>query len=368
MEDFHALSIDEPLNLASRVTVAEAMAFIENFIINIDYEERTAQIRYGHRSTGRYYRVTATSFEVNEDPTRTWLQRLVDLFPWATLEEPEGELRGQLLGTSGRVDGLQGCDVGKAAGVEGGHSSIVDDRALVVWHPNGFLGDLEKLPKELRFEVYKHALPRTFWQCYHTKLSGITLLGMTHSSRPPTILTLSKAIREEALNSAYCGRRLEIIIGTEVIAFNFPLLSGLQAGQTLNITQARLPKSAELFIGIQIPSPRSSIDEVVRDNVKGLVALLNSVALNQTLPPIRVSFKTNQETSSGQYYASDFEALLGPLADLKLGKRDPDVKVKKPLVIDRLPPYSSSDGRDVFCERIEQSVRGPVLRFRRSSL
>lgn len=252
--------------------------------------------------------------------------------------------------------------------VDGGHSSIVDERALVVWRPNGFLGDLGKLPKELRSEVYKHAVPRTFGQCYHTKLPSITLLGMTHSSRLREILNVSKAVREEVLDSAYCGRRLEVIIGTEVIAFNFPLLATLRAGQILDNTQATLPKSAELFLGVQVPSPRSSVDtSAVGVNIGRIVALLNTIALNQTLPPMRVSFKTNQETSSLQYYPSDFEALLSPLADLKLGKRDPIFKSKTPLAIDRLPPYSSSDGRDGFCDWIEQSVRGLVPRCRRLS-
>lgn len=157
-----------------------------------------------------------------------------------------------------------------------------------------------------------------------------------------------------------------------MIAFDFPLRHILQAGQTLDSTQARLPKSAELFIDIQIPSPRTPVDtSAVRDNVGRVVALLNSIALNQSLPPIRVSFKTNQETSSLQYYASDFRTSLGPLADLELGGRDlelgggnPGTKAKQPLVIDRLPPYSSSEGRDGFCKSIERSAAEPILWLR----
>ena len=152
-----------------------------------------------------------------------------------------------------------------------------------------------------------------------------------------------------------------ITIGTEVIAFNFPLLPSLQAGQTLDSTQARLPKSAELFIGIQVTSSRSWLDADVRDNVASVVALLNNIALNQTLPPIYVSFRTNEETSSMQYYASDFETLLGPLEDLRIGRINPETEAKRPLVIDRLPPYSSSDGRDGFCDGIERSVSNPLV-------
>lgn len=369
MEDFHALSINKPLNLASRVTATEAQAFIRDFIITVDYEERTAQIQYCHRNTQRNYRVTATLFEANKDPTRDWLQSLVDLFPWATLEEDEEELSGRLLGLSGRVDGLQGCDLGKDVDMIGSRSpKAADDLALVSCHPNGGFGELGKLPKELRCEVYKYAFPHTFWQCYHTKRSGIALLGMTHSSRLPAILNASKVIREEALESAYSDRNLSIIIGTEVIAFNFPLLPSLQAGQSLDGTRARLLKSTELFVGVQIPSPRSPVDAaMVRDNIGRIVALLNNIAPNQTPPPIRVSFKTNQETRNLQYYTSDFGAVLRPLAGLRTGERSPDIKPKKPLVIDRLPPYDSGDDRDRFCDGIERSIRGPVQRLRRFS-
>jgi hypothetical protein len=365
MAQSHTLNIDSHVNLASRSTVAEADAFMKQFNFSMDASKsavqdgKSAQVPYFHRTTQRWYRASATLAELQAVElvcfTRNWLQALTDLFPWATLElEGQEELKGRLLGTSGRIDGLQKCDIGGAADVEGDRSSSKDDcLALVLWHPNGAFGDLTKLPKELRYELYKHAVSRTFWQCYHTRLPGITLLDFTHSSRPPTILSVSKAIREEALDSAYCDRRLEVIIGTEVIAFNFPLLLTLQAGQTLDNTQARLPRSGELSIGIQVPSPRSSIDEVVRDNIERLVVLLNSIALNQSLPPIRASSKTNQETGSTQYYDSDFNALLGPLADLRLCKRDPDGKAKKPLVIDRVPPYSSNDGRNRFREGIE---------------
>lgn len=162
------------------------------------------QIRYFHRRTQRSHRVTASASEMEEDPTRDWSQQLTDLFPWATEEDEEGgkELSGRLLGDSGRVDGLKGCFMSTVVYVEIGRAPMVDDRALVLCRPNGPLGILGKLPKELRDEVYKHAFPRTFWQCYHTKRPGITLLGMSHSSRLPGILDVSKTVRQEALESA----------------------------------------------------------------------------------------------------------------------------------------------------------------------
>ena len=131
------------------------------------------------------------------------------------MEEQEEELSGRLLGFSGRVDGLQGCDLGGKANMLGNRSPKTDDLALVLCHPSGPFGDLGKLPKELRYEVCTYAFPLTFWQCYHTKRPGITLLGMTHFSRLPGIFNASKAIREEVLESMYCDRSLSVIIGIE---------------------------------------------------------------------------------------------------------------------------------------------------------
>lgn len=69
-----------------------------------------------------------------------------------------------------------------------------------------------------------------------------------------------------------------------------------------------------------------------------------------------------------QYYASDFGAFLGPMAGLKIGKRDPEIKAQKPLVIHRLPPYSSSDGRGGFCDGIGRSVYNSAVRPWQTSL
>ena len=165
MEDAHALSIDNHVNLASRASVAEADAFMRPFNLSIESKsDGSVQILYFHRGTGRYYRVIATHLEIKEDPTRDWLQQLTDLFPWTTEEEEEGkeQLSGRLLGDSGRVDGLQGCDVSRALDTESGRSPKVDDLALMLCHPNGPFGTLGKLPNELRDELYKDAYPRTF--------------------------------------------------------------------------------------------------------------------------------------------------------------------------------------------------------------
>ena len=220
MEDAHStLSIDSHVKLASRSTVAEASAFMQPFNLTIETEfksDRPVQIRYFHRRTQRSRRVTASSIEMEDDPARSWSQQLTGLFPRAMLE--------------GKKLVWSFCD-----------SAKVDDQALVLCPPNGPFGNLDKLPRELRDEIYRHAFPRTFWQCYHTKLPGITLLDVTHSSTLPVLLDVSQAVREEVLESVFCDTSLAVVIGTEVITFNFPLHPPLLAGQTLDDTQVRLP-------------------------------------------------------------------------------------------------------------------------------
>lgn len=352
-------------NSASRATFLEARRVLQPYNVHMDFGRDATHdrppviIRYLHRRTRRYCRAFAAWSGWHEDATRTDQQKLADFLNWATPEERD--LSGPLLGCSGRVDGLQGCDVDKIANTEGDRSPSRDNLSLVLWHPNGPLGTLGKLPKELRCEVYKHAFPHTFWQCYHTKRDGFTLLDISHSSRLPALFNTSKAIREEVLESAHCDTRPEIIVGTDVVALNLPLLIGMQAGQTLDGNRAKLPASKELFVGIQVPSPPGVCDTVaLRVNVGKVVDLINVIAANGRVPPIRVSFKTNQETSSLQYYGSDFEIFMGPLSKLRITRRDSDMKPRQPLVIDRLPPYSSSDRRNDTCDTIELAVRDPL--------
>ena len=96
MAESHTLTIYNHVNLASRPTVTEADAFMKPFNLSMNAEKsviedgKSAQIRYFHRATRRWYRANATLAEINEDPTRNWLQALTDLFPWAILEQ-EGE-------------------------------------------------------------------------------------------------------------------------------------------------------------------------------------------------------------------------------------------------------------------------------------
>lgn len=244
MADNHNVSHARVVILASRATPAEALAHMDQFNYEmknmgkrVGKEDSIFRLRFFHRATGRWYRAFAGDSELNNDSTRNFPQVMTDIFKWATLEEEE--LSGRLLGRSGRIDGLQGCDIGKAVVVDDEQPAALNELALVLWNPDS-LGAMGKIPKELRCEIYQHAFPRTFWQCYHTKRDGLTLLDTKHSSRLPGIFNVSKTIRKEVFDSAYGGRALEIVIGAEVIAVNFPLLAGILAGQVVDGTQAKI--------------------------------------------------------------------------------------------------------------------------------
>jgi hypothetical protein len=123
--------------------------------------------------------------------------------------------------------------------------------------------------------------------------SGLSLLGISHTNPLPVVFALSAVIRNEVLDSVYREMATKIIIGGEVVAFNFPLNAGLRPCEPVDAARAEVPLSKELFIGIQVPSPRNAVDaDAVRSNVEEVVELLSS--MNHPLPPIRVSFTPTQ--------------------------------------------------------------------------
>lgn len=264
--------------------------------------------------------------------------------------------RGPILGESARVDGLQKRNL-----VEDDRDLVRgearDKLALIVAgqdraHYDG-LGTLAALPLEVRCKIYGLVFP--FWQCYHTKGDGLRLLGISHSNSLPAIFALSKAIRSEVLDCFYRERATKIIIGTKVVTANFLLNAGLQPGQSVVATHAKVPPSRELFIGIQVESPRTAPYAArVRRNVERVVKLLSS--MNHPLPLIRVSFHTNLDTRGRQwmYYHEDFEFYMGPLRELRLPMYDHKLKPRQLLTIDRLG--LSHDNRDETCDKIERAV------------
>jgi hypothetical protein len=263
---------------------------------------------------------------------------------------PDIEMEGPVLGESLRIDGLQGYDLAKETSdlVERESSDQValiaaeKKRALTLWGFDG-LRTLVKLPLEVRAKIYEltfsYLVAPRFWQCYHTKKAGLTLIGNTHSSPLPVICRLSTAIRKEVFESVYREQASQIIIGAEVVVANFILQAMIKPGQEVNAAHAKVHPSKELFIGIQFPAPRVVEGAAaVRSNLDRIVHFLSCIAAKQPLPPIRVSFHTNAETRNRQYgyFRCDFAAYLGPLRNLRLPLRNPELKASQVLTVDRL--------------------------------
>ena len=131
----------------------------------------------------------------------------------------------------------------------------------------------------------------------------------------------------------------------------------------MDAAHAKIHASKELFIGIQVPDPRDVRDvAAVRSNVERVVELLNSIAANHPLTPIRVSFHTNAETRDrpDQYYRCDYEIYLGPLRNLRLPLHSPELGPGQLLAIERLGPEQGlHEEVEATCKRIERAVCQP---------
>jgi hypothetical protein len=341
-----------------------------------EWRHRPNLVRFLNVRSGLRYRATVSDSELpgaHPDPYLVYERICLD---WAV---PDIEMDGPVLGESSRVDGLRGHDLTRD------DISLMDEialtaaekaHALVLCNPDG-LGTLAKLPLEVRAMIYEFSFNRVseqrFWQCYHTKKAGLTLIGNTHSSSYPLICRLSTAIRKEVFNFVYREQALQIIIGTDLIVANFPLQTTLKPGQEVDAAHAEIHPSRELFIGIQFPAPRIVEGAAaVRSNLDRVVHILNGIAANQPLAPIRASFHTNAETRNRThgYFRCDFEAYMGPLRNLRLPLRDPNLKPSQVLAIDRLA-NPKNDLREETCALIERAVSQPsedssLLTYRQS--
>jgi hypothetical protein len=332
-----------------------------------DPKDNPCELRFTNSYSGDSYRAISRYSEAfgNSEKRDDEVMKNI-FFEWA-VPDIVSDLSGPMLGESARVDGLQGCifeddEFAIVQGTAREDTTFVaaeNNRALILWDHDRHdpLGTLAKLPLELRWKIYKRAFHRLFeghfWQCYHTKRDGLSLLGISHTNPLPVVCALSVVLRNEVLDSVYREMATKIIIGGEVVAFNFPLNAGLRPCEPVDAGRAEVPLSKELFIGIQGPSPRNAVDaDAVRSNVEEVVELLSS--MNHPLPPIRVSFHTNADTRGCQYWWDDFEFFMGPFQNLRLPLRDPKLKPIHPFAIDR--PRLKSNKLDEVCDKIERAV------------
>lgn len=209
------------------------------------------EVRFRHDDYHLTWRVDVPYSDVAERSPRTYAR----LLQRAYVES--GPLVGPVLGDSGRIDAVRACDAVKALKVNPLPANTIShtNDGSPTTSADG-LGRLGKLPRELRAEVYKYAFPESFWQCYRATQNGLALLGQSHfDNQTPNLLRTSSIIRRECLESAYLGNiSPTIIVGSHVVAFNFPLQAGMVAGQIADATKSQIPSADELFIGVQTPS------------------------------------------------------------------------------------------------------------------
>jgi hypothetical protein len=335
---------------------------------NPEWRHRPTVVRFHNNFSGLCYKAIVNDWELpsgRSDPDLVYERILLE---WAV---PDDNTDGPVLGESSRSDGLQYLDLATD------DSNLVEiaaeiaaekESALILRRVPQFdgLGTLARFPLEVRARIYEHSFNHVsehrFWRCYHTKKAGLTLIGNTHSSPLPLICQLSTAIRKEVFDSVYREQVSQIIVGTEIIAANFPLQAMICPGQKVDTALAEAHPSKELFIGIQVPAPRTIEGAAaVRSNLERLVQVLNAIAAKKALPPIRVSFHTNAETRNRThgYYPCDFEAYLGSLWNLRLPLRKPELKTAPVLTLDRLG-NPKNDAREETCTLIERAVSQPL--------
>ena len=154
------------------------------------------------------------------------------------------------------------------------------------------LGTLRKLAPELRIMTYQHALDE-FQQIFdvHTPWGAFVLMSTIQQTIAPSRLTrrqgqifpnlmgASSELCEEILDSAWSKNSCTIVVGQDRVTTNFPLTIIDKLGSQLTLDKALLPTCRELFIGIEMPSPREINDIAqLRQNMKMLVSILNNIA------------------------------------------------------------------------------------------
>lgn len=322
-------------------------------------------VHYFHKESGTRYVVRVRGqFRGARSPTVD-LTNCMNMFDmgYAKVFEPTG----RMLGESGRVDdkrefGANPREYLKKLVVLDCRDRLFSETSIRPIQPctqrNG-LGTLGRLPREVRFEIYRLGLSDP-WQGYHVLWERLILLGTGQfSAFSPALLRTSHALAEEVRHQMpNTNRQHGIIVGKEVIAFNFVLESSLRPGDSVCAERVRMPPTNSLFIGVQVPSPRKDTDlALVQYNVKALVGLLNAITIGRhtRIPPIRVSFQTNKESRGCMYFQSDFETLMKPFGKLITIRNPGDSR--KPLVIDRALPAGVDDGRRArLCDEIEASA------------
>ena len=201
--------------------------------------------------------------------------------------------------------------------------------------PSG-LGDFEKLPPEIRTEIFKRLLPADFHQTYHIFESKLIYSPQNSSPEPPCF-GASKQLRSEMLAALNVNSEYNLTIGLREITTDF-IASRSSSNNTTPVFDANQVTACQMLnIIILRPSPRSATAFAqLRNNVHNLVERLNIESKREVLPKLTVRLESSYAVDA----YSDFSILMGPFYLL--------AKSSRAILIYR------TTGSTTFCPAIEK--------------
>lgn len=218
------------------------------------------------------------------------------------------------------------------------------------------LGDLSKLPPELRLHIYSFVLPESFTQTFKANqdAEGCMRLGYLSStqyygSAPIGLLYTSNTIRDEAVQAITVTQTWKVTIMGDLMLSNMPLFDPFLTPQQGGFT---VPRCKDIHIAVKIPSPRTAPSFVeVRKTVEAFATMLN--AADSILPSVTASLPSEHRATWVNTY-NDFAMLLAPLGRLRNHPGAATVVCSSPLTPGMVDPASLQQ-----CQLIEAAMQEP---------
>lgn len=226
------------------------------------------------------------------------------------------------------------------------------------------LGNFEKLPTELRLDIFERLWPTDFRQVF-TITHNTIQFSPRESSATPTFLQTSKQLCAEGLAAVKGGRNCKLWIGLNSITTNFITDPANHSGTSI-FAMNEIANCKLLEINIQRPSPCTAYGfALLRSNVHGLVDFLNNTSC-KTLPKVTLRIQDTSDRGGVLCGYNDFAILIGPFTRL--------IKPVSAIMVYRTTGCAVfSPGIERQCDLLEQSIGSPgkarnLARFQQCNL
>lgn len=219
------------------------------------------------------------------------------------------------------------------------------------------LGNLERLPPEVRTDIFKRLLPDDFEQTYDIERSQF-ICSPKESSPKPQHLHVSKQFRDEVLAASNLDGHHKIEIGLRKLKINF--IADQKVSRTTSILAAKVITSCKMLeFTIVRPSPRSVTGFAqMRSNVHNIIEEINKHSPCQILPKITVRLEFLQDIDHELFCGSnDFSLLMGPF--YRLAKR-----ARTAMMYRASGDMIFSPRIEEQCDLIEDSIGGAAKKIR----